>query len=198
MPVVYKEGEKACLVALKAGSQQAFEQLYHHYKRTIYHNIIRLVHRAEVAEELTHDVFLKVWQLRESVDVDQPFSAFLRRIAANMAIDYYRKAARDRKLLEELIRAATELYDPLGEGMDWAENQLAFESALAHLPPRRKEIFVLCKLEGKSYAEVAQRFGIGVGTVNDHIVKATKSIREILAKHHIECYIVLFSYFCSL
>ena len=178
------EEEKDLLVALKAGDHRAFEQFYNQYKRPIYYNIYRLVHRQEVAEELTHDVFLKVWQLRSSIAIAQSFPAFLRRIATNLAIDFYRKAALDKKLRAELAAAATEFYDPFSDEMTGAENSAVIQSALEKLPPRRREVFSLCKLEGKSYAEVAQLLGIGTGTVNDHIVKATKFIRSELLKEH--------------
>ncbi len=184
MPRRYHEEEKDLFVALKAGDHRAFEQLYNQYKRPIYYNIYKLVHRQDVAEELTHDVFLKVWQLRESITVSQSFPAFLRRIATNLAIDFYRKAALDKKLRAELVKVATEFYDPFGDEMIGTENKAAIQSVLEKLPPRRREIFCLCKLEGKSYAEVAQLLGIGTGTVNDHIVKATKFVRSELLKHH--------------
>ncbi len=182
MPGRCNEEEKDLLVALKTGDHRAFEQLYNQYKRLIYYNIYKLVHRQEVAEELTHDVFLKVWQLRGSIATTQSFPAFLRRIATNMAIDFYRKAAADKKLRAELVAVATELYDPFGDEMTGLENSAVIQSVLEKLPPRRREIFSLCKLEGKSYAEVAQLLGIGTGTVNDHIVKATKFIRSELLK----------------
>src|SRR5690606_31997483 len=102
------KSDKELVRALKSGNHQAFEQLYHQYKRSIYLNLLRLVHQHEVAEELTHDAFLKIWQLRQQLSINKSFSAFLRRIAANLAIDYYRRAALDRKMQEELISVATE------------------------------------------------------------------------------------------
>lgn len=177
------ESEITLLTALKAGSHSAFECLYHRYKRLIYYNLNRLVHQHEMAEELTHDVFLKVWQLRDTIDTSKSFEGFIRRIAGNLAIDFYRRAALDKRMRETLIQTATIFDDPLGEDMDRAENASIIKSILEKLPPRRREIFSLCKLEGRRYTEVAEMLGIGEGTVNDHIVKATKFIRSELAKH---------------
>ena len=178
------KSEKDLIGSLKRGSHQAFEELYHQYKRSIYLNLFRLVHQHEIAEELTHDVFLKIWQVRRQLDLNKSFPAFLRKIAANLAVDYYRRAALDKKMQEDLIAAATEHLRSLTEEIASSENQTRIHSALQKLPPRRREIFMLCKLEGRSYAEVANLFGISPGTVNDHIVKATKFLRSELTKFH--------------
>lgn len=184
MPVPDVHTEKALLIALKNSDQAAFEQLYHRYKRPIYYNLHKLVHLREVAEELTQDTFLKVWQQRRILDVEKSFQAFLRRIAGNLAVDFYRRAAQDKKLREHLLNFATEHYDPVEIHMNLRENHTAIHVAMEKLPPRRREVFALCKLEGKSYAEAAQLLGISAGTVNDHIVKATKFLREELLRNN--------------
>jgi len=191
MPNDCFETENDLLVALKTGDHRAFEQLYNQYKRQIYYNIYKLVHSEAIAEELTHDVFLKVWQSRSLIVVTQSFPAFLRRIATNIAIDFYRKAALDKKLRAELVAHATEFYDPFEEEVLSVDHHAFIRSLLEKLPPRRREIFSLCKLEGKSYADVAHLLGIGTGTVNDHIVKATKLIKQELMKHQNNWLLVL-------
>jgi len=191
MPQNCFETENDLLVALKAGDHQAFAQLYHQYKRQIYYNIYKLVHTEAIAEELTHDVFLKVWQSRSLIVETQSFPAFLRRIATNIAIDFYRKAALDKKLRTELVARATEFYDPFEEEASGSDHHAFIRSLLEKLPPRRREIFSLCKLEGKSYADVAHLLGIGTGTVNDHIVKATKLIKQELMKRRNNWLLVL-------
>jgi RNA polymerase sigma factor (sigma-70 family) len=54
------------------------------------------------------------------------------------------------------------------------------QKALATLPPQRKRVFEFCKLQGKSYHEVSQLLGMSSSTINDHIVKATHSIRQFM------------------
>jgi|SRR5690606_36386157 len=191
MPKGCFETENDLLVALKTGDHRAFEQVYNQYKRQLYYNIYKLVHSEAIAEELTHDVFLRVWQSRNLIVVTQSFSAFLRRIATNIAIDFYRKAALDKKLRTELVIRATEFYDPFEEEALNLDHRVFIRSLLEKLPPRRREIFSLCKLEGKSYADVAHLLGIGTGTVNDHIVKATKLIKQELMKHQNNWFLVL-------
>lgn len=178
-----KTTEKEWLLALRLGDHQAFEHLYSQYKRQIYYNLYRLTHQHEVAEELTHDAFLKVWQLRESIDSDKSFGAFLQKIAGNLAIDYYRRVALDKRMQEELIYTAVRYHHATDEFLERFESQELVQSVLDKLPPKRRRVFTLCRVEGKSYTEAAQIMGISVGTINDHIVKATRFIRAELAKH---------------
>src|SRR3546814_6458197 len=93
---------------------------------------------------------------------------------------------------QELISAATGHVVSLIEEINAAENQVLIKSVMQKLPPRRRAIFALCKLEGRSYSEVAHLFGISQGTVNDHIVKATKFLRSELAKHYPQHYSLFF------
>ncbi|SEN28099.1 RNA polymerase sigma-70 factor, ECF subfamily [bacterium A37T11] len=183
--------EKSLLLDLQQGNSRAFEQLYHHYKRPIYYNILKLVHLPEVAEELTQDVFMKVWEQHSKITPERSFPAFLHRIAANLTIDFYRRAAQHKKLEEHLIHFATELYDPISSTMDATENKEALYKALNKLSTKRKKVFILCKLEGKTYTEAAEQLGISTGTVNDHVVKASKFLREELLRQNLEIYLLI-------
>jgi RNA polymerase sigma factor (sigma-70 family) len=75
------------------------------------------------------------------------------------------------------------------------EYETLLHEAIEMLPPRRRLIFRLCKIEGKSYVEAASQLGITSGTVNDHIVKATRSIVSYLKRHNIIFIPVILCYF---
>ncbi|MFC3199873.1 sigma-70 family RNA polymerase sigma factor [Parapedobacter deserti] len=168
------------LVALQNGSQLALEQLYVRYAELIFNRILVLVHDAAAAEELVNDIFLQLWQQRETMDTSVPVEAVLLRKARSAAIDYYRKSLRDGRLREQLMQHATAHYDPINDLLDYKEAQAAVEAAIAKLPPQRQAIFRRCKLEGKSYLAVAEELGITVGTVKDHMAKAMRSLKAEL------------------
>ncbi|QNL51670.1 RNA polymerase sigma-70 factor [Olivibacter sp. SDN3] len=197
MPQWNPETEKLWVKALKKGEQSAFENLFHHYKRMVYYGLYKLVHLPQVAEELTQDVFLKIWDKRAELDEHKSFAALLYRISANLAIDFYRKAAADARLREELIKSATIHDDPFNKS-NLSEHESLIREALQKLPPRRRRVFELCKLEGKSYHEVATILNISPGTVNDHIVKAVRFLRmELLSKQSELYYLLLLSMACA-
>lgn len=170
--------EKGLLVLLNQGNQYAFEKLYRSYSVRILKKLIRLLKDEEVAKELLQDVFLKIWEKREHIDSEGSFRSYLFRIAENQVMDFFRKAANDRKLVDYLISVSTELYNGTEEAIDYNESNAALQKAIESLPPQRQKIFVLCKIEGKSYEEVAEMLGVTAGTVNDHMVKAMRTLRK--------------------
>jgi len=99
------------LVALlKQGDQTAFEQLYRNYSVRILKRLVRLLKDEETAKEILQDVYLKIWEKREGLDPEQSFRSFLFRMAENMVMDFFRKAASNKKMMDHLIAVSTELY----------------------------------------------------------------------------------------
>lgn len=196
MKIVNPIDERALLIELKSGSQQAFAVLYDQYSKRIYQNSLRLTKQAEIAEELLQDTFFRVWEKRGLIDLDKPFQSYLFRIAANLAYDHFRRVAKDQRLSERLL-ALVEEHNPIEALIESKENRYLIESSLQSLPPKRREIFKLCKLEGKSYAEVSALLGISESTINDHIVKATKSLRGYFVAANETAFTLLIVYLLS-
>ena len=175
---VYPVNEKELLQQLSAGDQIAFDQIYHQYKDRIYSNLLKLLRSDELAEELLQEVFYKLWLKKEKIEEVQSFSSYLYRMTANIVADFYRKAALDKKLQDQLIYSRTELYDHIEDHINYKESNSLLQQAISSLPPQRQLVFNLCKVEGKSYDEVSKILGISTSTINDHIVKATHAIRK--------------------
>ncbi len=169
--------ERELLSLLLTGSEQAFEKVYKLYSSRLYGNLLKLVKSEAEAKEILQDVFMKIWDNRQSIDIEKSFHSYLFKIAENKVYDFFRKAARDKKKVAQLIALATTEYIS-GEEIILADGNAAIlEKAIESLPPQRQQVFRLCKLEGKSYKEVSELLGISVSTISDHIVKATKAIR---------------------
>lgn len=165
------------LKRLQSGDQLAFEALYQNYSKEIYRKLVQMVKNVTLAEELTQDVFVKIWNKREVINIDQPFRFYLLTLANNIVNDFYRKVARDRKLQDEIIAASTELYNPTEEQIYYKESKELMDQAINNLPAQQKLVFTMCKIEGKSYEEVSKLLGISTSTISNHIVKGTKSIK---------------------
>lgn len=169
--------EKGLLLELRNGKELAFEKIYKLYSARLYGNLLNLVKSETEAQEILQDVFLKIWDNRESIDIEKSFRSYLFKIAENKVYDFFRKAARDKKKEAHLISLTTKGYVPEVDISQFDEKEAILQKAIDSLPPQRQQVFKLCKLEGKSYKEVSELLGISVSTISDHIVKATKSIR---------------------
>lgn len=179
---------------LKEGHQEAFTQLYHLYSERIYCNLLKLLKSEQVAQEILQDIFIILWEKRDTIDIQTSFRSYLFRIGENKVIDFYRKARRDQSLYAYIKAAATEHYTHIEEALLNRENAELLQKAVNSLPPQRKQVFELCKLQGKSYQEVSEELGISTSTINDHIVKATRTIRQyIYSNREIHTALLLFS-----
>nr|WP_226904970.1 RNA polymerase sigma-70 factor [Pedobacter schmidteae] len=168
------------LIALKSGDRSAFEKIYQSYSPRIYLNILKMIKSVEDAQEILQDVFIKVWEKRELIDPEQSFKSYLFQISRFTVYNFIRKINLDKKLKDYLSRENSELYSHIEEAIAYRESDRFVMDAIEELPPQRKQIYKLCKIEGQSYTEVSKLLGISTSTINDHIVKATKFLR---AKH---------------
>lgn len=178
--------EKDLLRRLQSGDEAAFEKLYRNYVDSIFRKSHYLTKSAQIAEELTQDVFLKIWERRASIDPEKSFGAFVHRIAQNLITDLYRRLLHDRVLREHLVNSVTELYDPMAVDTD---RQLIWQ-ALDSLPAQRKKVMALVKIEGRSYQEVSSLLGISPSTIRDHVVKGTKSLKTYFMDNELTMIIV--------
>lgn len=170
--------EKELVASLRDGSKSAFETLYNLYKQRLAGNLFRLLKSDELTLEILQDLFLKIWDNRARIDPEKPFKSYLFKIAENMVIDYYRRAARDKVMRDKMIQASTEIYTHVEEQMFKKENGELLHQAIDLMPPQRKRVFILFKLEGKSYKEIEQILGIGEKTINSHLFQANKFLKQ--------------------
>ena len=92
------------LEKLKKGEEKSFKWIYDRYHEKVYHYCLRFVQVASVAEEITSDTFLKLWQKRAYIDSQQPIARLLFKITKDYTIDYLRKVSKSDLLREVFIR----------------------------------------------------------------------------------------------
>lgn len=201
MTLEIKFDEKEILISLSKGDSDAFAVLYHHHKTFVFRNALKILKNEVYAQEILQEVFLKIWHNRTSINVDKPFRAFLYQIMRNSVFDFFRKAARDRSVqavLTTSMQNDDQQYNNVEEHIYLKETKEKIEHAIKLLPPKCREVFVLCKMEGKSYEEVAERLKISIATVNNHIVKGNRLLKESLKNIDLQKYLVCFILFGDL
>ncbi len=139
-----------------------------------------MVKDTDVAEELLQDVFLKVWNSREKIDIERSFKSWIYAIAINTVYDHYRKLSRDARLQQELINQFSEIYQSADDDFIYEQRRELLEKALHEMPPQRLAVFKLCKLQGKSYQEAALELSISPSTVSNQLVQATKFLKNYI------------------
>ena len=168
---------------IRAGDERALEAVFKAHYAGMASFVQRFVRSPDLAEELVQDVFLKLWSKREQLAEIETFRTYLFRAARNTALNYLRRAKLERRWQEE---QGTDTDPPTTFAADdeTVEQELAaaVQEAINRLPPRCREIFLLSRDGGLTYAEIARSLEISVKTVETQMGRALKSLRASL--HH--------------
>lgn len=180
-PKIYDEG--AVLLRLKAGDADAYMQVYNQYAAPIYIYILRFVKIPSVAEDVLQDVFMKIWEVRERIDPEGSFQAYLYRISRNSVFKLMKKVAADEVLRLRIMQQLQQNTQDAELQVLWKQYEELLNEAINQLPPQRQKVFRLCREEGKTYEEAAAELGISRNTVKEHMVYSMKSIKDYFSRH---------------
>ncbi|MFT3701230.1 MAG: sigma-70 family RNA polymerase sigma factor [Agriterribacter sp.] len=174
--------EQELLQRVKAGDKAAFAHIYELYSEGLFLNLRRLLKHESEAEEVLQDIFLLLWQKRATILIHQSLKSYLFRIAENKVHDFYRKLKREKIMYAHITEfSQTETVNEEHTSV-YPEPDMLYK-AMGDLPAQRRIVFYLCKIKGKSYAEVSRLLGISTATINDHMVKAKRFVREFILSH---------------
>ncbi len=137
-----------------------------------------MVRSSAVAEDIVQDVFLKVWNNRTQLDEQKSVKAYLYRAAINTTLNYLEKAKSQTALSDEYENQVG--VNTVDESVAYQETEQRIQAAIDTLPPKCKVVFTLSRFEDQSYAEIAQTLSISVKSVEKHMGKALKILREQL------------------
>lgn len=171
----YIEGDILARVA--AGDQRAFTLVVERYSAPVYAHVLTYIKNAFRAEEITQDIFVKVWELRSGLPAIANFSGYLYIMTRNRAISAFREKIFNPE--PEKDELETDGLNPAGI-LEFRQFSETVRQGIGLLPPRRKEVFTLSRFEGLSYEEIANRLEISKSAVNQHIVEALLFLRTFL------------------
>ncbi len=166
----------------RARDHAAFEALYQHYKNLIWKRLVHFIGEKEVVYDLFQETFLRAWNKLPEMSQDMPFEAWLKRIAANIAIDYLRHEKRLLFLpLPEDDSSFSELVSLAGPEERLSEKE-CIEQALAHMSPRYRVCLLLQDQWGFSQREIAQLLNISEKSVSANISRGREQVRQVYVR----------------
>lgn len=174
--------EKTLLRAVALGDRTAFTELYSAHLNGLYRYVCLFTLSPEEAEEIVQEVFVRIWERRESIPPLASFKAYACQITKNLVVDYWRQqqrqAAHQKRFQPE--PAAPESADT---ALIYQQDYQLAQRAIAQLPPKRRQIFLLRTQQELSLDEIAQLLSISKPVVKKQLYAAVAFVRAYLKQH---------------
>jgi RNA polymerase sigma factor (sigma-70 family) len=175
--------EKELLQHVAGGDQKAFQVIFDHYWDSMLANTIYITKSVFQAEDLTQEIFIKVWMNREKLLEVQRFDAYLYKLAKHLIVDTLRK-----RILPVIPAPVFDIYfedealTPQGL-MELSELDRLINEAIARLPAQMQTAFKLSRYEGLSHEQIAGQMNISRNSSQTYVARALVQIRAYLGKN---------------
>lgn len=174
------------VASLNEGNSTSFNQLYKKHSGKVYNFVMKLSHGdSYLAEEIVQDVFVKVWNVRKTIDPKKSFSAFLCTIAKNMVVNIYLHKMQE-IIYQDKMKNSTSFSteNTTEKDVDYSLLETYINSLIEKLPPARREIFILSRKRLMSNKEIANELKLSENTVESQITKALSFIRKEIKNNY--------------
>jgi RNA polymerase sigma-70 factor (ECF subfamily) len=180
-----KEDNQNLVRSLRKGDVTAFDTLFEVYSSRLYSFALKYLKNEPDAEELVQEVFIKVWENRKSLKTELSFRSYLFTISLNHIRKYFNKKATTLRYMESLQNDTSLQSHEALISEDYESLMQKINLINEEMPPRRREIFIKSKMDGKSSKQIAAELGISSGTVDNHISEAIHQLRSRLKNENI-------------
>ncbi len=194
MENVLKEQDQEVIERIKEGSKETFHLLFDKFGPKIYSFALAYLKNKSDAEELLQEVFLKLWEVRASLDCSKNLKSFLYKICINLIYDSIR-----RKNLEQVYLEYSGRNEILTADNTWHEiiyNDMLdkLQQLIITMPEQRQRIFRLSKEEGFSNEEIAAKLNLSKRTVENQLYRAVSFLKEKISTGSIPALLFFFLY----
>ena len=169
---------------IAVGDQEAFRQLFSYFCKKLNYFALSIVKSNEASREIVDEVFIRIWQNKETITQIQNLKVYLYTAVKNTALNYLAVNAR-KNIIEGFDFFATQIPDEQSPDVKLINSEILrnINAAIESLPSRCKMVFKLVREDGLSYKEVAHILNISPKTVDAQMVIAVRQISEKVRAH---------------
>jgi len=165
---------------LLRSDEESYAALFDASYDALFRYTLYITHDKAAAADILQDVYLKLWQVRESIDPDRSLRALMYQMARNYALNHERQRKRHAAEAIDDDHPSVSFDTVNDDELDAAMLKRHLERWISEMPQRRREAFMLSRFEGLSHEEIASLMDLAPKTVNNHIVLALQHIRKKL------------------
>ncbi len=175
--------EKDLFARAAEGDEVAFTTIFDHYSPRIFAFILKNAKSQSAAEDITQEVFLKLWISREKFPEIKSYSSYIFAMAFNYTVNYIKRNVWEAGKLRIIENTHNNQSNITEETIDFNESNVLVQQAVQQLPPQKKIIYKLNCEQGFTLEQIAEKMNISRNTVRNHLSEALNLIRRYI-KHH--------------
>nr|WP_237488164.1 RNA polymerase sigma-70 factor [Hufsiella ginkgonis] len=165
------------IAEIRRRNRQVFEKIYKQYYKMLYMVAYKYMLNHESAEEIVHDIFIRIWDKAREIEIEISLKGYLVRSVANAALNKLKKDKLTEVKLEEYTRLETDARQQPADTEDTEEWYEKLDTALEGLPPQCRKVMMLSRFGKLKQQEIADQLGISVKTVKNHLTYGFNKIR---------------------
>jgi RNA polymerase sigma-70 factor (ECF subfamily) len=175
--------EHELLLAITQGNEEAFRNLFLMFRDKIYAYSFHFTRSDFIAEEITQEVFMKIWTNRALLSRIDSIEAWMITVTRNLCFNHLKKKALEQKIKNSVANQPAKVEENIDNYLSYKEQVNRIGRAIEQLSPRQRLIFRLNRDEGMKNEEIARQLKISPNTVKAHMVTALSKIRHFLETH---------------
>lgn len=173
--------DKDTIIKFKEGNTEAFDKIYRQFSNKIYHFVLGLTKDEHVSKDIVQEVFINLWDKSDLVNQDLNFDNYIFTITYNSIRKYFRRKAIETKAFDYFLKNSPEVIEDGDKDLIFKELiEIAYKT-IDNLPPQRKKVYTMSKQEGMKIKEIADKLSLSPRTVENHLAKALKFLKEELS-----------------
>lgn len=188
---VAPDSEEELLKALKDGDEEAFLKIYEAYWHQVFHIAYKRLRNKDIAEELTQDLFLKLWDRRQDLR-PQKLASYLFVSIKNSVIDHIHSRLVADKYLDYYKAFNEGSCQTTQDSIEFDDLSRTIEAGLSQLPPKTRDVFKLSRLNNWGHDKIARHLHLSEKTVGYHLTKSLKFMRSYLREYLLVVNLVIF------
>ncbi|THU35850.1 RNA polymerase sigma-70 factor [Niastella caeni] len=185
--------EKDLFVRAAEGDQTAFTNIFDHYSPRLFAFILKITKSQSAAEDITQEVFLKLWTNREKLPDIKSYSSYIFTMAFNYTVNYIKRNIWEAGKLRIIENNGITHSNITEEIIDFNESNLLVQQAVQQLPPQKKIIYKLNREQGLTLEQIAGQMNLSRNTVRNHLAEAINFIRTYIKQQTISVIVLILS-----
>ena len=172
--------EKQVLETLQLGNESAFEMIFRTYYQPLCRYAYSFLQDKEEAEEVVQASFITVWEKRNNLTIETSLKSYLYRMVRNSCLNVIKHEKVKQQHVAHELAVSEVSHESVSQKVQAAELEIRITEAMKTLPEQCRLVFQLSRFEELKYQEIADQLQISVKTVENHMGKALKLMREQL------------------